>query len=83
MVRPESLRVGDVAEAPATAIRGRAVQSSFLGTRIRVAVETRCSPAPLIVALHGETAASVPQEDTEVAVWWDATDAILLPADEP
>jgi spermidine/putrescine transport system ATP-binding protein len=83
MVRPESLRVGSVGGAPANAIRGRAVQSSFLGTRIRVAVETRCSFTPLLVALHGETVASVPQEDTEVAVWWDAADAILLPAEAP
>jgi hypothetical protein len=36
----------------------------------------------VIVALHGETGASVPKEDTEVAVWWDPADAILLPADE-
>jgi spermidine/putrescine transport system ATP-binding protein len=81
MIRPESLRVGDVVDAPSDAIRGRAVQSSFLGTRTRVAVETNCSPTPLIVAVHGETAASVPREETEVAVWWDPADAILLPTE--
>ena len=70
MVRPEALRVGGVDEAPAASLRGRAVQSSFLGTRVRVAVETDCSHAPLIVALHGEGPESVPAEDTEVAVWW-------------
>jgi ABC-type Fe3+/spermidine/putrescine transport system ATPase subunit len=82
MVRPESLRVGNASDAPPGSVLGRAVQTSFLGTRIRVAVETKCAPAPVIVALHGETGASVPKEDTEVAVWWDPADAILLPADE-
>jgi spermidine/putrescine transport system ATP-binding protein len=80
MVRPESLRAGDVADAPAEALRGRAVQSSFLGTHVRIAVETTCSAAPLIVALHGEDPDSVPPENTEVSVWWAADDAIVLSA---
>jgi ABC-type Fe3+/spermidine/putrescine transport system ATPase subunit len=79
MVRPESLRVGDVDRAPAGCVRGRTLQSSFLGTRIRVAVEAACSPVPLIVALHGEDPETVPAEDTEVAVWWQPDDAIVLP----
>jgi ABC-type Fe3+/spermidine/putrescine transport system ATPase subunit len=82
MVRPEALHVGDPDTAPPTALKGRAVQSSFLGTRIRVAVDTACADAPLIVALHGEAPSSAPAEDTEVAVWWSPGDAILLPTDE-
>jgi spermidine/putrescine transport system ATP-binding protein len=82
MVRPESLRVGDVHAAPDGALKGRVVQSSFLGTRLRIAVESQCSEAPLIVALPGEAPSSAPAEDTEVAVWWAPEDAILLPADE-
>src|SRR5438132_2614289 len=82
MVRPESLRVGDPDGAPSTALSGRAVQSSFLGTRLRIAVETRCSEAPLIVALNGEAPSSAPDVDAEVAVWWAPGDAILLPGDE-
>jgi spermidine/putrescine transport system ATP-binding protein len=82
MVRPESLRIGDPDAAPDGAVKGRAVQSSFLGTRLRIAVETRCSDAPLIVAIHGEAPTSAPAEDTEVAVWWAPGDAIVLPADE-
>jgi hypothetical protein len=82
MLRPESLRVGDTATAPDGALKGRVVQSSFLGTRLRVAVETPSSEAPLIVALHGEDPASAPVEDAEVAVWWAPGDAILLPADD-
>jgi spermidine/putrescine ABC transporter ATP-binding subunit len=82
MVRPESLRVGDLDGAPAGSVRGRTLQSSFLGTRTRIAVETACSSAPIIVALHGEDPAAVPAEDTEVAVWWQPEDAIVLPRAE-
>src|SRR5436309_5878941 len=44
MVRPESLHVGAADGAPDGSVRGRTLQSSFLGTRTRVAVETACSP---------------------------------------
>ena len=76
MVRPESLRLGGDAE-PAS-LRGRAVQSSFLGTRVRVAVETPASADPLMVAVHGEAPGAVPAEDTDVTVSWSPDDAILL-----
>jgi spermidine/putrescine transport system ATP-binding protein len=79
MVRPEALRLGDTGPA-AAAVRGRAVQSSFLGTRVRVAVETAACPAPLMVAVHGEDPSSVPAEDSEVTVSWSPEDAILLDA---
>jgi len=82
MVRPESLHIATADDAPLGAVRGRSLQSSFLGTRLRIAVGTRCSDAPLIVALHGEAPSSAPAEDSEVAVWWAPSDAILLPADE-
>ena len=78
MVRPESLHVGPVGDAPTGAVRGRAVQSSFLGTRVRVAVETAVSPVPLMIAMHGEDQSSVPAEDAEIAVWWAPEDAIVL-----
>jgi spermidine/putrescine ABC transporter ATP-binding subunit len=76
MVRPESLRLGE--SAPAASVRGRAVQSSFLGTRVRVAVETQASQAPLMVAVHGEGPEAVPAEETDVTVSWSPEDAILL-----
>jgi spermidine/putrescine ABC transporter ATP-binding subunit len=82
MLRPESLRLAAPDEAPPGALTGRVLQSSFLGTRLRVAVETPSSEAPVIVALHGEDPASAPAEDTETALWWAQGDAILLPADE-
>ena len=76
MIRPESLRLAEAA-APAS-VHGRAVQSSFLGTRVRVAVETAASQAPLMVAVHGEGPSAVPAEDTDVTVSWAPDDAILL-----
>jgi spermidine/putrescine transport system ATP-binding protein len=80
MVRPESIRVGAAESAPPGAVRGRAVQSSFLGARVRVAVDTDASDAPLMVAMHGDDSSSVPAEDDAIAVWWDAEDAIVLDA---
>jgi spermidine/putrescine transport system ATP-binding protein len=80
MVRPESLRLGDPAGAPAGALRGRAVQASFLGTRIRVAVETLAAQVPLMVALHGEDPSAIPADDADLAVWWAPADAIALDA---
>jgi spermidine/putrescine transport system ATP-binding protein len=76
MIRPESLRFAEAA-VPAS-LRGRAVQSSFLGTRVRVAVETAAAQVPLMVAVHGEGPSSVPAEDTDVTVSWAPDDAILL-----
>jgi ABC-type Fe3+/spermidine/putrescine transport system ATPase subunit len=77
MIRPESLRLGD---GTAAALRGRAVQSSFLGTRVRVAGVTPASRVPLMVAVHGAGPASVPAEDSDVALSWSPDDAILLDA---
>jgi ABC-type Fe3+/spermidine/putrescine transport system ATPase subunit len=82
MVRPESLRVGGFEDMPAQSVRGKAVQSSFLGTHVRIAVETKCSAIPLIVALHGEDPDSVPPENSGVAVAWAPEDAIVLPAEK-
>jgi spermidine/putrescine ABC transporter ATP-binding subunit len=82
MVRPEALRIGDPDTAPNAALKGRVVQSSFLGTRLRIAIQTPFSEAPLIAALPGEAPSSAPAEETEVAVWWEPADAILLPSDE-
>jgi spermidine/putrescine ABC transporter ATP-binding subunit len=79
MIRPESLRLGDGGPG-AGALRGRAVQSSFLGTRVRVAVETPSCSAPLMVAVHSEDPSSVPAEDSDVTVSWSPEDAILLDA---
>jgi len=75
MVRPEAIRLagGD------GALQGRVVQTSFLGSYVRVAVETPASDAPVIVALHD--AASVPAVGDDVSLSWTADDGIVLEAD--
>jgi ABC-type Fe3+/spermidine/putrescine transport system ATPase subunit len=72
MVRPEviSLRSG------AGSLSGRVVQTSFLGSFIRVAVETRAAEVPVIVALRD--ASSLPAVGDQVALSWPAADGIVL-----
>ena len=82
MIRPESLRLAAAKETDAAAVQGRVVQSSFLGTRVRVAVETSACTAPLMVAVHGEDPANVPHDDADVVVTWSRDDAIVLDAAE-
>jgi spermidine/putrescine ABC transporter ATP-binding subunit len=82
MLRPESLRLEEGA-SDRPSVRGRVVQSSFLGTRVRVAVETPASDTPLMVAVHGEDPSSLPTDDSDIAVSWSPDEAILLdPAGE-
>jgi spermidine/putrescine transport system ATP-binding protein len=78
MVRPESLRLTDPSQAPPGAVRGRALQSSFLGSHVRVAVSCEVSEQPLTVELAGADQAAAPVPDTEVALWWEPDAAILL-----
>jgi hypothetical protein len=77
MLRPESLHLADPSEAPAGSLRGRALQTAFLGSHVRVAVGCEAADAPLTVALQG-TAARLPEPDTEVALWWAPEDGVLL-----
>jgi spermidine/putrescine transport system ATP-binding protein len=81
MVRPEVVRLFAHGDAPDGAIRGRIVQTSFLGSETRVAIECDASEAPLIAAQFGREriAAGELTPDKEVALWWDAHDAVLLP----
>ena len=82
MLRPESLRLVDPDVAPAGAMHGRTVKSSFLGTRVRVAVACEASSVPVMVALHGDEAITLPEPDRPVALWWAAEDAMVLPPRE-
>ena len=75
MVRPESIRLAH----DDGCIRGRVVQTSFLGDHVRIAVETPASDAPVIVALHEAT--TVADVGDEVALSWSAADGIVLEAD--
>ncbi len=83
MLRPEALRLADPTAAPAGAIVGRALQSSFLGNHVRVTVACGGFEAQLVVALQGQDAAALPRPDADAAVCWDAGDGLLLePAGE-
>jgi spermidine/putrescine transport system ATP-binding protein len=81
MVRPESVHVGEVSDAPEASLRGRIVQTSFLGSQTRVAVSCDAVPVPLTAAQFGRERADAPDlaPDREVAIWWDKDDAVLLP----
>jgi ABC-type Fe3+/spermidine/putrescine transport system ATPase subunit len=81
MVRPESVRVGEVADAPEASLRGRIVQTSFLGNQTRVAVSCDTGPMPLTASQFGRERSIVRglAPDREVAIWWDKNDAVLLP----
>jgi len=81
MVRPESVRVGDPKEAPEASLRGRIVQTSFLGSQTRIAVSCDAVDAPLTATKFGRERiiARDLTPDREVALWWDKDDAVLLP----
>jgi ABC-type Fe3+/spermidine/putrescine transport system ATPase subunit len=76
MVRPETISLG----SGHASISGRVVQTSFLGSYVRVAVETPSSDAPVIVALREATA--VPAVGDDVSLTWPAVDGIVLEPDQ-
>jgi spermidine/putrescine ABC transporter ATP-binding subunit len=81
MVRPESVRVGDPEEAPEASLKGRIVQTSFLGSQTRIAVSCDAVDAPLTATKFGRERMIAREltPDREVALWWDKDDAVLLP----
>jgi spermidine/putrescine transport system ATP-binding protein len=81
MVRPESIHVGDPRDAPEASLRGRVVQTSFLGSQTRIAVSCEAVDAPITAAEFGRDRSIAGQltPDREVALWWDEDDAVLLP----
>jgi ABC-type Fe3+/spermidine/putrescine transport system ATPase subunit len=81
MVRPESIRIGDPADAPDAPLRGRIVQTSFLGSQTRIAVKCDAVEVPLTASQFGRerTAARDLAPDRELALWWEQEDAVLLP----
>jgi spermidine/putrescine ABC transporter ATP-binding subunit len=80
MIRPESIHVSAGSDAPPTSLRGRVVQTSFLGSLTRVAVGCDPVPVPITASLFGRErlAARTLTPDTEVSLWWDPDDAVLL-----
>jgi spermidine/putrescine transport system ATP-binding protein len=72
MVRPEAILLG----AQEGSITGRVVQTSFLGSFVRIAVQTASTEAPVVVALREMSA--VPQVGDEVPLTWRPEDGIVL-----
>jgi ABC-type Fe3+/spermidine/putrescine transport system ATPase subunit len=72
MVRPEAIRIAS-GEA---SVSGRVLQRAFLGSYVRIAVETSGSDVPVMVALHGATA--VPEVGATVNLSWGEEDGIVL-----
>ena len=66
---------------PLGSLRGRVVQTSFLGSQTRIAVRCDAVDAPVTAAKFGRERmiASDLAPDREVALWWDKDDAVLLP----
>ena len=85
MVRPESVNLSAPGDAPAESLRGRIVQTSFLGSLTRVAIACDPVPDPIVAVLSGrdQMTASELVPDLEVALWWEREEAVLLRESEP
>ena len=80
MVRPEAIHVSDPQSAPESSLRGKIVQTSFLGSQTRIAVSCDGVSLPVTASQFGRErlAARELTPDREVSLWWDADDAVLL-----
>jgi ABC-type Fe3+/spermidine/putrescine transport system ATPase subunit len=80
MIRPEAIHVSDPQDAPETSLKGKIVQTSFLGSQTRIAVSCDGVSLPLTASQFGRErlAARELTPDREVSLWWDADDAVLL-----
>jgi ABC-type Fe3+/spermidine/putrescine transport system ATPase subunit len=78
MVRPESIHIST---EPRDGLRGRILQTSFLGNQTRVAVQCDGVEAPVLASLFGrdQTDERNLELDMEVTLWWKPDDAVLLP----
>jgi ABC-type Fe3+/spermidine/putrescine transport system ATPase subunit len=78
MVRPESIHIST---EPRDGLRGRILQTSFLGNQTRVAVACEGVELPVLASLFGREQVSERdlEPDQEVTLWWEPDDAVLLP----
>jgi ABC-type Fe3+/spermidine/putrescine transport system ATPase subunit len=78
MVRPESINISTERR---DGLRGRILQTSFLGNQTRVAVACDGVELPVLASLFGREQVSERdlKLDQEVTLWWDPDDAVLLP----
>jgi spermidine/putrescine transport system ATP-binding protein len=85
MIRPESIHVSADDNPPAASLRGKIVQTSFLGSVTRIAIDCDSVSAPITASLFGRErlAARDLTPDMEVALWWDGDDAVLLKEEQP
>lgn len=85
MIRPESIHVSADSDAPPSSLKGRVIQTSFLGNQTRVAVGCDSVPFPITASLFGRErfAAHTLTPDLEVSLWWDPDDAVLLTEAQP
>jgi spermidine/putrescine transport system ATP-binding protein len=85
MVRPESVHIATGPDAPPASLRGRVVQTSFLGNQTRVAVSCDAIPNPILASVFGreQIAAHDLRPDMEVTLWWEPDDAVLLTEPDP
>lgn len=77
MVRPECVRIST---EPREGLRGRVLQTSFLGNQTRVAVACEGVEAPVLASLFGSDRAGEAdlQPEQEVTLWWKPDDEVLL-----
>ena len=82
MVRPESIHISTDARE---GLRGRVLQTSFLGNQTRVAVACDGVEAPVLASLFGREQVGERDlnPDQEVTLWWEPDDAVLLPETQP
>jgi len=82
MVRPESIRIATtLGKAPGHELRGRILQTSFLGNQTRVAVACEGVATPVLASLFGRDQLGERdlKLDQEVTLWWEPEAAVLLP----
>jgi spermidine/putrescine ABC transporter ATP-binding subunit len=78
MVRPECMRLEQAGTG--AGVRGRVLKRSFLGSFMRLALESPAADEPIVVALHGRRRDELTEEDGDVRLTWSADDAVVLDA---
>src|SRR2546430_15197030 len=78
MVRPECIHIST---EPRDGLKGRVLQTSFLGNQTRVAVACDGVEAPVLASLFGreQVGERALNPDQEVTPWWEPDDAVQLP----
>jgi spermidine/putrescine transport system ATP-binding protein len=78
MVRPESIHISTEAR---DGLKGRVLQTSFLGNQTRVAIACEGVETPVLASLFGRDQVGERDlnPDQEVTLWWEPDDAVQLP----